>query len=336
MTVEEGIGVERDGDMAIHSLFQPSSHLETHWWEGRDYTSPFNADVVQCQTTMLQNLQFTMWTWCAWPRPRQGRAKWSSSGYWVLHQSRTKQVGSDTPLKELFLRALSTSPTSDILNLTTKDVVPWSDLFVLKAQLGVSPHPQLGGEWIYAHLKRLIDSFGFPNVLKDPVSSGHSLDALVASIAYPAQLFRVTGSFSHWKNPKLPQMPGNLAISCDSFESYFVDKVLSRCHNLLANVDTVWEQEAFGLSLNSVFDTFSQFSWAHVDRIIEPVMLTIWPLDLCPSGFVKASSEGALDHLVDIINLSLAMGGVYPEGLMEDVVVLLLKKQTLDPTDESN
>lgn len=59
------------------------------------------------------------------------------------------------------------------------------------------------------------------------------------------------------------------------------------------------------------------------------------PLGPCPLWLVKASDKKKQGFLVDVTNLSLAMG-VYPEKLKEAVIALLLKKPSSDPDDPPN
>lgn len=58
-------------------------------------------------------------------------------------------------------------------------------------------------------------------------------------------------------------------------------------------------------------------------------------LDLCPSWLIEVDGEETQAPLVDIFNLFFESGD-FLEGLKEVVVVPLLKKPPLDPTDPAN
>lgn len=59
--------------------------------------------------------------------------------------------------------------------------------------------------------------------------------------------------------------------------------------------------------------------------------MTTYFLDPCLSWLVKTGGEGIQDLLVYIINLSLDLD-IYSERLKEAVVILPLKKPTLEPS----
>uniref|UniRef100_A0A803TEE6 Reverse transcriptase domain-containing protein n=1 Tax=Anolis carolinensis TaxID=28377 RepID=A0A803TEE6_ANOCA len=94
-------------------------------------------------------------------------------------------------------------------------------------------------------------------------------------------------------------------------------------------MDTVSELETPWLLAGPILDRFTPLDAEAVDRIMTAARPTTCSLDPCPSWLVKSCLDGLREPLLNIINSSLEQL-VFPEGLKEPSVSLLLKKPDLD------
>lgn len=131
-----------------------------------------------------------------------------------------------------------------------------------------------------------------------------------SAISHPAQLFRVT-----WSLTERVQNINNQTISCELFASFSADKILSLRHDL-----------------HQILIHYVGLRPLGCPCILDAVRPTTCLLAPCHSWLLKAGVERIQGPLVNLINLFFETG-IFLGGLKGAVVMPLLKKPTLDPSD---
>ncbi|XP_064412565.1 uncharacterized protein LOC135355727 [Latimeria chalumnae] len=150
----------------------------------------------------------------------------------------------------------------------------------------------------------------------------------------PAALFRVVNNLL---NPDCLRPRENLSLSCNTFLSFFSDKVdlirsgiISSCSRY--RDDITYLDETTPLVL---WSSFVPTSDAQIVRVVRGLNATTCDFDPCPSRLLKEGLEDWAPLFTGIVNASLREG-ILPVSLKRAQVRPLLKQASLDPSDLSN
>lgn len=143
----------------------------------------------------------------------------------------------------------------------------------------------------------------------------------MSASSQPAQLFRLAYILLHCGTFKDPGE--NLAIQCDQFAVYFVDKI----DQIHADLDS-----RLGVP-NSIWSCFVDRGILpeDVDRIFGGVWPTTSILESCRSWLVKEAGGDRQDWICPVVSASLEVGHISIP--LKEAIICLLEKQNRDQRD---
>lgn len=145
----------------------------------------------------------------------------------------------------------------------------------------------------------------------------------------PRQLF---STFNTLLCPPLP--PPTNTLTAQEIANHFKTKI-DTIHEEITNAQKPPPCNNPCPQIQSLLPSFNPVTITEVAKLLSSTHLTTCPLDPVPSQMLRSPSDSILHSLTHIFNLNLSCG-IFPNSLKHALVIPILKKPSLDPTNLNN